>query len=41
MKYVNNDKNYGAFRATGFRPKVEVEIEKIFNEDRLNIANSI
>ena len=41
MKYVNNDINYGAFKKTGFRPKVEVEIEKIFNEDRLNIANSV
>ena len=41
MKYVNNDINYGAFKKTGFRPKVEVEIEKIFNEDKLNIANSV
>ena len=37
MKYVNNDVNYGHFRKTGFKAKVEERVKKIIIEERKKI----
>ena len=34
MKYVNNDANYGYFKKTGFKAKVEERIKKIIIEEK-------
>ncbi len=48
MKYVNNDINYGHFKKTGFKAKVEERTKKLIIDERKKlpydqrlIANSI